>query len=229
MGCGYRRSVGFGEWGLQYTMVEIIKSTELAEVGERLAVFEFVEQSWHTGETRRAARRQAARILWSARARAARIGDDAARAAQRVREAQLEKQADTAIGSLVTAAAEMCQQREVWKGDWEARLLPLAIAIAERLVRRELRCSTDIPLAWIREALELVSGNGPLRLRLNPADFCARRGSIEALLNQQGLTEAVDLVSDDAVSAGGCLVETSFGNIDHRLETQLKRLEEELV
>ena len=210
-------------------MVEIIKSTEITQVGARLAAFEFVGQSWHTGETRRAARRQAARLLWSARARASRIGADAECEAQRVQESQLEKQVDTAISSLVTAAAEMCQQREVWKGDWEAKLLPLAIAIAERLVRRELRCSTDIPLAWIREALELVSGNGPLRLRLNPADFRARRGSIEELLGQQGLTETVDLVSDDAVSAGGCLVETSFGKIDHRLETQLKRLEEELV
>ena len=210
-------------------MVEIIKSTEITQVGARLAAFEFVGQSWHTGEMRRAARRQAARILWSARARASRIGADAECEAHRVQESQLEKQADTATSSLVTAAAEMCQQREVWKGDWEARLLPLAIAIAERLVRRELRCSTDIPLAWIREALELVSGSGPLRLRLNPADLRARRGSIEELLGQQGLTETVDLVSDDAVSAGGCLVETSFGKIDHRLETQLKRLEEELV
>ena len=210
-------------------MVEVIKSEELAQVGERLAAFEFADQSWHVAETRRAARCRAARILWSARARATRIRDDAVREAQRVQEAQVENRADTAIGSLVTAAAELRQQREVWKGDWEARLLPLAIAIAERLVRRELRCSTDIPLAWMREALELVSGNGPLRLHVNPDDCRERRDSIEHLLRQQGLTEIVELISDGEVPAGGCRVETPFGNIDQCLETQLKRLEEELV
>ncbi|MEE3370783.1 MAG: FliH/SctL family protein [Planctomycetota bacterium] len=214
---------------MKYTMIEVIKSPDLAQLGERLAPFEFEAQSWHAGETRRAARRRAARMLWLARGRASRIRDDAACAAQRVQEAQLEQQTETAIGSLVKAAAEMCQQREVWKGDWEAKLLPLAIAIAERLVRRELKSSTDIPLAWIREALKLVSGNGPLRLRMNPDDLRGRRASIEELLTQQGLTETVELVSDDAVSAGGCLVETPSGSIDQRLETQLKRLEEELV
>ena len=210
-------------------MVEVIKSEELAQVGERLTVFEFADQSGHVAETRRAARSGAARILWSARARATRIRDDAVREAQRVQEAQVENRADTAIGSLVTAAAELRQQREVWKGDWEARLLPLAIAIAERLVRRELRSSTDIPLAWMREALELVSGNGPLRLHLNPDDFRGPGGSIEDLLRQQGLTGTVELISDGEVSVGGCQVETPFGNIDQCLETQLKRLEEELV
>ena len=210
-------------------MVEVIKSGDFAQVSERLAVFEFADQSWQVAETRRAARCGAARVLWSARARATRIRDDAMREAQRVQESQVENRADAATDSLVKAAAEMRQQREVWKGDWEARLLTLAIAIAERLVRRELRCSTDIPLAWMREALELVSGNGPLRLHVNPDDFRGRGGSIEDLLRQQGLTEIVELISDGEVSAGGCQVETPFGNIDQCLETQLKRLEEELV
>ena len=214
---------------MKYTMIEVIKSPDLAPLGERLAPFEFAAQSWHAGEARRVARRRAARILWSARARASHIRDNAVRASQRLQEDQLEQQTETAISSLVKAAAEMGEQREVWKGDWEAQLLPLAIAIAERLVRRELQCSTDIPLAWIREALDLVSGNGPLRLRVNPDDLRARRGSIEELLTQQGLTEIVELVVDDEVSAGGCLVETATGSIDQCLETQMKRLEEELV
>ena len=92
-------------------MVEVIKSEELAQVGERLAAFEFADESWHVAETRRAARCRAARILWSARDRATRIRDDAVREAQRVQETQVENRANTAIGSLVTAAAEM---RETW-------------------------------------------------------------------------------------------------------------------
>ena len=112
-------------------MVEVIKSGELAQVGERLAAFEFADQSWQVAETRRAARSGAARMLWSARARATRIRDDAVREAQRVQEAQVENRADTAIGSLVTAAAELRQQREVWKGDWEARIERLNKRIAK--------------------------------------------------------------------------------------------------
>ena len=210
-------------------MVEVIKSAELPQIGCRLTAFEFTEHFCNAVEMRRDARRRAARILLAARARAVRIGDDAIREAAQAQEAQVNGQAAVALGNLVAAVEEIRQVREVWKGDWEARLLPLAVAIAERLVRRELRCSADISLNWIREALELVSGNDPLRLRVNPIEFQTRREMIEELLRQQGLTENVELVADDAVSAGGCLVDTPFGNIDQRLETQLKRLEEELV
>jgi flagellar biosynthesis/type III secretory pathway protein FliH len=35
-------------------------------------------------------------------------------------------------------------------------------------------------------------------------------------------------VADDAVSPGGCRLNTEFGTIDKQLETQLERIKEEL-
>jgi flagellar biosynthesis/type III secretory pathway protein FliH len=37
------------------------------------------------------------------------------------------------------------------------------------------------------------------------------------------------IVADDAISIGGCRVETKFGAIDQQVESQLRRIEEELV
>ena len=36
------------------------------------------------------------------------------------------------------------------------------------------------------------------------------------------------IVADDAVSPGGCCVKTKFGVIDQQIESQLRRIEEEL-
>jgi flagellar biosynthesis/type III secretory pathway protein FliH len=38
-----------------------------------------------------------------------------------------------------------------------------------------------------------------------------------------------ELAADPAITPGGCRVETAFGEIDQRIETQIRRIEEELT
>jgi flagellar assembly protein FliH len=35
--------------------------------------------------------------------------------------------------------------------------------------------------------------------------------------------------ADETISAGGCRVETRFGEVDQQIESQLRRIEEDLV
>ena len=46
----------------------------------------------------------------------------------------------------------------------------MAAAIARRVIRRELTRQPEIPLALVREALELAAGSAQVRIHLNPAD-----------------------------------------------------------
>ena len=206
-------------------MAEIIKSAQVEQIGSRLSLFQFAERTSTVAQTRHKARRRAARVLTAARARAARIREEALDAQQRTTDRETASLAST----LTVALAELQQLRESWRADWDAQLLPLALRIAEKIVRRELRNSTDISLSWIRESLELISGTGPLRLRLHPIDLREQRGAVQELLARKGLAGEVKLVEDADISAGGCLVDTPFGSIDQRLESQLSRLAEELA
>ena len=72
-------------------------------------------------------------------------------------------------------------------------------------------------------------GSGRLRLLLNPCDFETLGDRTEQLANEFSNLAPTDIVADESVDPGGCLVVTEFGKLDQNIEIQLKRIEEELV
>ena len=61
-------------------------------------------------------------------------------------------------------------------------------------------------------------------MHINPNDVSA----VSSLSGKIGYSD-VTFVADDRVGKGGCIVESSSGSWDGRLETQLQRLKETLV
>jgi flagellar assembly protein FliH len=81
--------------------------------------------------------------------------------------------------------------------------------------------------AVVAQALSRVRSDERLLLRVSPRDFYL-------LLQQPGDTlmpgpQNVEMVPDDRIELGGCLVETATGTLDARLETQLEALRRLLV
>jgi flagellar biosynthesis/type III secretory pathway protein FliH len=52
---------------------------------------------------------------------------------------------------------------------------------------------------------------------------------MQAVVRELAPLAQTELVADPQISAGGCRVETRFGVIDQQFESQLARIEEELV
>lgn len=86
----------------------------------------------------------------------------------------------------------------------------------------------DGAIAIVREVIRRAKERSRLVMRVSPADYEMLEGCRDQLL--EGLSAgSVDIVADDRVQLGGCLLETPVGSFDGRLETQLKRLRETLV
>jgi flagellar assembly protein FliH len=100
--------------------------------------------------------------------------------------------------------------------------------MAARVIRQELTRAPLIPLALVREGLDLAAGNAQLRIHMNPADHAALGGQIDRLVAEFSKLGAAEVVSDPEVSIGGCRIETQFGVIDQQFESQLARIEQEL-
>ncbi len=82
--------------------------------------------------------------------------------------------------------------------------------------------------AAVREVIKRARDATRLTVRLSPADFEDVKGSRAALLeNLAG--SAVEIVPDERVELGGCLLETPGGNLDGRLEVQLQCLRDALL
>lgn len=87
---------------------------------------------------------------------------------------------------------------------------------------------TDGVLAVVRMVMAKVKDQEKLVLHVSPQDYNLLYQSREELFGGgHGLKH--ELVSDDRVALGGCLIETSGGTIDGRLEIQMQQLRDALI
>ncbi|MCI0360879.1 MAG: flagellar assembly protein FliH [Planctomycetaceae bacterium] len=184
-------------------------------------------------DCRNRARREAERIVADAHAQAAHLrlqaaeeGKQEALAALRER---IDQQAQSAIEALGRAASAIEQSREAWQQQWEKHAVTVALAIARRIVRRELAHAPEIAVDLVRQALELASGNQRIVVRMNPADHANLGPQVAKVVEQLRLVGQTQIVADAAIDAGGCKVETDCGTIDAQLAAQLERIAEELA
>ena len=153
----------------------------------------------------------------------------AAQAAEKVVQAKLAQQLQTLLPALDEAIQSIHDAKQHWLNHWEKNAVGLAAAIAARVIRRELSQAPDITLDLVREALELASGSGHIKLHLNPKDRETLGDQAEQLVARVGRLASAEVVADPAIEPGGCRVETEFGVIDQQIEAQLARIEEELT
>ena len=149
-------------------------------------------------------------------------------AAERLLSERIDQQLAAAIPALLKAVDGVETARQEWRVHWEHNLISLAVAIAGRMMHREVANDPSITLSWVRESLELASRSNRLVLRLNPRDRELLGEQIQRVVAVLGRVAETEIVADETIGIGGCKVSTEFGEIDHQIETQLQRLSEEL-
>ena len=125
-------------------------------------------------------------------------------------------------------AAGLSGVRESLLAYWEKNILQIAAGIAHQTIARELPKIREIPLDLLREALELAVGSASIKIRMNPEDLAELRGAAEAMLKEFSQITSAELLEDERIGRGGCVVESSAGTVDQRLESRLQRIIEEL-
>jgi flagellar assembly protein FliH len=106
----------------------------------------------------------------------------------------------------------------------EEQIVKLAIAIAEKILNQEVATKKDVVLSVLKNALKNISETDCMKIRLNPHDF---RYMMEVkkdfLQSIEGIRNVI-FEEDSAIKRGGAIVETMFGEVDARLENQLKEI-----
>lgn len=142
---------------------------------------------------------------------------------------QQQAQLATISPMVQSAVAQLQDNVKQFQLDWESKTVSLAIGIAQKIIRRQLQDQPEIVLDQIQSSLRLSGNQDEISLHVNPSDQEQLSVSIESLLNQMGLITKTKIVPDPLVGSGGCVVRTSYGQIDGQIETQLQRIEEELA
>lgn len=154
--------------------------------------------------------------------------DNAVTAANAAAQLELQSRLQSLTPAIASAARQLSDARQAWLQEWQQNALPLAVKIAERIVRRELKRSPSITLAYVREALEMCAAAPQVRVLLHPEDAQSLGESAHDIVREIMPAAHAEIVADDTVARGGCRIETRHGEIDQQLETQLRRIEQEL-
>jgi flagellar assembly protein FliH len=181
-------------------------------------------------------RTEAAKIVQQAHQQAEQIRRQAEIAGRKAAEAAIERVLDERVGkrmeTLLPALEKLLTEMNNTKAQllerWEQSSLQVATAIAQRIIRRELAHAPQITLELIADTLRLAAGMTEITLHISPTDHDNLGTQITRLAETVGHLAPSAVVADEAVSPGGCVVRTKFGEIDGQIESQLKRIEEEL-
>lgn len=125
-----------------------------------------------------------------------------------------------------TAFTELGKLKETLNLNAERGAVELALAIAEKVISHEVSINKEILLGVLKGALEKVIDPEKIKIRINPLDL---QFINESGYRISGLTDnpkGVVMEGDDTVSRGGCVIETGFGSIDARIESQLQAVED---
>ncbi|MCS7301495.1 MAG: FliH/SctL family protein, partial [Fimbriimonadales bacterium] len=131
---------------------------------------------------------------------------------------QLHAQVEQVIQSLQA-------QCKAYMQNAEAQMLELALEVARKIVREELKIQPEHALAIVRDALRRMQGFAHIRIRVNPLDLELIRQNRATLLSIVDGVEGIEVVEDRRVDQGGCVIETEQGVYDARIRTQLGELE----
>jgi flagellar assembly protein FliH len=101
----------------------------------------------------------------------------------------------------------------------EPELVRLAMAIARRIMRRELTVDPESLLGLLKAGLEKIESAEAHRVRVNPE----HAATVTALL--EGSARPIEVTSEPGLPVGSVIFETSRGSIDVGMETQLKEIE----
>ena len=139
------------------------------------------------------------------------------------------KEIQPVLESLRGILKEISAERDRLIRDAESTVLRLALAVARKIVRAEIRQHPDLILNIVREAIKHVSDRSGLVVRVHPDDGRNVEGFRDQLLSSLNGIQTLEIEQDSQVAPGGCIVETNTGIIDAQLDVQLEELERALL
>lgn len=130
------------------------------------------------------------------------------------------KRAEAMLRRLAQTLEELSGLRDNMVRQTERELVQLSVAIARRVLQREITVDPELTAALAHIALERLGGASPATVRLHPDDYAiVMSGQVTPLSGRQ-----VEIRPDPAVARGGCLVESEFGFINASVEAQVDEI-----
>ncbi len=150
------------------------------------------------------------------------IREQAARqAGQREAEAAANSKWQAALERATRSVADAASFRGRLRREAEQDVVRLSLAMARRILRRELSSDPEALVALVKTAMERLDSREMHKVRVRPEDAPA----VSALLEKTGSPARLEVVADASLERGGLIFETDRGQVDASADTQLQEIE----
>ena len=132
------------------------------------------------------------------------------------------------IEQMMKEAQEVLQEAYVAKDqiiqEAEPFLVELACGIAEKVIDKQLTVEPEHTLELIRQNLSRKREQGMIALCVAPEQFAFVQAAREELSLSIDSQAELQILPDATVKDKGCVIRSSFGSVDARIDTQLSEI-----
>jgi flagellar assembly protein FliH len=126
-----------------------------------------------------------------------------------------------AMQRLSSVIQELANARAQARREAEESMVELALAVARRILMREIATDPEAVLGLVKSALERINAREVHRLRLSPEDAEMVRQNRDVI----SLPPSVEIAADPGLKPGSALFETARGEVDASVQTQLEEIQ----
>jgi flagellar assembly protein FliH len=122
---------------------------------------------------------------------------------------------------LARSIEELTGSRLRARREAEQDVVALALAVARRILHRELTMAPEALLGLVKAALDKMEARELHQVRVSRQDAAMVRQFFE----QMGLPQHVEVIADSSLAPGGVILESGRGLLDASVDTQLAEIE----
>lgn len=129
------------------------------------------------------------------------------------------------LHAMLNAASD---KRQELLNNTEKQIVDLVLLISRKVVKVISESEKKVVIENVKQALEKVKGETEITIKVNTQDLNLTTRHNKQFIGAVESLKQVTIEEDNRVDPGGCIIETSFGDIDARIQTQLDIIEERI-
>jgi flagellar assembly protein FliH len=129
--------------------------------------------------------------------------------------------------STILEQAHMLKQQII--NEAEPFLIELSTAIAAKIIDKQLTSHNDWVIEMVKSVLSRRREQGIITICVSPANFSYVQGFREELVLIMDSQAELQILPDASITDHGCVLRSSFGSIDARVDTQLAEIKKALL
>lgn len=128
---------------------------------------------------------------------------------------------DGVMNRMLHSIADIAGLKPRLRHEAEGPLVELSIAIARRILRRQITIDPEAVAGLARSALDALNLREVVEVRVHPSQAQIVADGIARI----GAPVAIRVIGDSSLEAGAVTIETSHGTLDASVSTQLEEIE----